>query len=1471
MASHQIPMANDMPQESNHGNSIPLARLMDFMIQKTYDELIVLSDTLGSHSDMERKISIYKYAEKSRILFTKLLALVKWANNISKVNNAASAITQLDNRSLLFADTADQLARLSRETLVTASLPNFDIVAATEVLTTGTFKRLPACIKDRIVPSDPITPAEKKSTLQRLSQVIQQRLVTEKLLPQMLDIKIEAGRVTIHVPNEFSMCLTLMGDGPDVPWRLLELEFLVSDRETGSGTALVHPLQNKYMHQLVQARLLETPNLLTDAYYVLHNFCQSLQLEVLYLQTLRLMQDRLNNDIQVDQYKPGERLTVSYWRELTIKYPELKLCYKLTVHMDQENQAEPLGVINIPSFGIKENGIADRMINGDQLSMESLLVHTINARTYIRLSELKLDLQNMIKNVECSLAGFPTILSVKVLQPCLPAELLNISINTYTGMLQCNIEEYEAQLVSELSAAVNDDRSRLPVLISDLRFWITQRRCKKTLQHLPVTTHDQAPIIFEPNHPMITNGKRRVFVKFEKHPSVILIVEFKEKESFSGEMEYTYHLAAVRSCLMDRAFQNNKHNDSFDNDIPKLHYRVESLTEFDTFVVTHGPNMNIDIDLSSGGTKRPNFEPSSQDVELVTSQSKKMKHSAYFIPELAYVVALCDERIPFVSLAHELNKRGIPHQGLQVDTNATAIVLKILQLPSPSSDPNIVTAWKSLMKRLLGISIRMRSKDSTMSLMVEFVFYSSPLTTSHPKEQVPRRPVYCSYFVRMAEALSITVNSLLEDWEKMVHLYSIVDNFSAYLNTEKHDLKDIVDVKSYTYNQLVLGYGPDHKYRVTIYWSISDKSFKLDFIKSLATTSINGHSLLKNQLEAHLNRHHNLAQLIQILHETLQPCISINKLSTMPQVGIIYNRSSVPIKTFTIIAQCPTIVRIYYQATYCLEVRFRDNGYVTIRDGTYSRFDRSNVINEFTPTQGLKTFLSKYEETPQFKQHSQTEDDNPPSPISMDIDVGNGFMSRHQTNSISPAKRDSLRFRHNPLTPPSASNPHTPASPHTMNMQATQHQNYVNSPAASYNLSPSSMPPNTPNMMPHPSPGSGFVPSSPMNIIHAPSPANYIDAPLTSPFSSQTMTSPAASNWPASPSVPKPSPVRPGQSPGCIAGPSSAPDYRAGGHVSRVLPQKAWAGAVPTFLSHQTFDLLCTPSVHPSGVPGMHIPPLERFLACVYLKRQLQRFLQNDSAFTLCNGTEPGAVYFKVETLQCRIALNNQHMQSLHIKMQPISEHKDKWTGEEIQIYERFFDINASSTPYKASPIVCLCKMLSLPINILKDFIQIMKLELNSHEQQYQSNWSVQWSLKIPPSLTPAMLPYGAPAIIYQANKILFFLKITKIENQNETKRETPSLILPLLYDCSTNIMNLFEKKNPVPKPILSAVSMHLKRFAEFTKLQVCSIFPAVRNLIIDFTLPSEQPVTSQAPVATTINSQVSQVKSAQQVRTPAT
>jgi len=57
-----------------------------------------------------------------------------------------------------------------------------------------------------------------------------------------------------------------MGDGATIPWRLLDIDFLVEDPEIGDGQALVHSLQVNYIHQLVQSRLVDNEQPLHDLY-----------------------------------------------------------------------------------------------------------------------------------------------------------------------------------------------------------------------------------------------------------------------------------------------------------------------------------------------------------------------------------------------------------------------------------------------------------------------------------------------------------------------------------------------------------------------------------------------------------------------------------------------------------------------------------------------------------------------------------------------------------------------------------------------------------------------------------------------------------------------------------------------------------------------------------------------------------------------------------------------------------------------------------------------------------------------------------------------------------------------------------------------------------------------------------------------------------------------------------------------------
>lgn len=91
-------------------------------------------------------------------------------------------------------------------------------------------------------------------------------------------------------------------------------------------------------------------------------------------------------------------------------------------------------------------------------------------------------------------------------------------------------------------------------------------------------------------------------------------------------------------------------------------------------------------------------------------------------------------------------------------------------------------------------------------------------------------------------------------------------------------------VKSYNYNNLLLGYGPNKEVTVNIFWCTEAMEFKMVFTGG--NSAINAHSMMREQLQSHLNRHYSLSQIVHILHETYQPLSSIAKLPIIPQLGI---------------------------------------------------------------------------------------------------------------------------------------------------------------------------------------------------------------------------------------------------------------------------------------------------------------------------------------------------------------------------------------------------------------------------------------------------------------------------------------------------------------------------------------------------------------------------------------------------------
>ncbi|XP_059480317.1 mediator of RNA polymerase II transcription subunit 14 isoform X2 [Neocloeon triangulifer] len=1483
LEGHQAPVAGG--QEARGGSSVSLSLLIDFMVQRTYHELSVLAELLPRKTDVERKVEIYNFSARTRQLYVRLLALVKWASGASKVEKSTMIMQFLDKQSMLLVDTADMLTRIARDTLTHARLPSFHIPAAVEVLTTGTYSRLPAIIREKIVPPDPITPSERRQTLLRLNQVIQHRLVTSDIRPQMRNLKIEAGRVTFVVDREFEVCLTVMGEGENVPWRLLSAKILVADKDTGEGRPLVHPLQTQYLHDVLQSRLVDEKQPLYEVYDVLHFFCLALRLEVLYCQTMRLCRDRLDDHIRIDDYKPGKSLSISYWRHLP-EQPQ----HHFTIHTDPHDPAKSLVVTHLPSLAQKDSEIVDKALLMEQLSIERLLVQTIYLRTKSRLAELKTELETMLKDVDLDivtgqLQGSPAILSVPVVQPCLRAELLLITVDTHSGSFLAHVPQYSSPILPEIQNSLNYDHTRLPTLLQELRFWITQRRCEKTLQHLPATAHERLPVMHAADHPIAKLSRHKMFVRLHRHQRVILVVELKEKPESPCEVSCSFYLVMVKPS----SIEDSPEDETIETEFPKTYLReklehfqtnwtysqVQHVCELDSFVSMHGPCTAVD---ESCGQKRKMSDGPA---------AKRAKHPAYFIPELAHVVAMCDERLPFVAIAAEFSRRGIAHQGIQVEAGATAVVLRVVQLP---------TKVKPILKRLLSLSLRVQGKG-TKAWLAEFIFHGAPLQSLHPKEQGLRRPVYFQYEMVPEEIAGRTVDALLRDWEQICNLYEIVYDLTEFLKHDKYGLSGMIAVKSYSYSRLVLSYGADRSATMTVFWSPDHKAFRLIFSSNPGTP--NAHAAVKEQLQAHLNRNRSLAQVLVLLCETYEPLVSLGKLPGLPQLGVHQSKApQVATQGFTLLPQSPTQIRVVYQGVYCLEVRIRGGGLVSVRDGSYSHLDRTHVLSDFTPTQGLKAFLSKYvDESAVFlRRRSQSEDDNPPSPVVAMENVSNpgsastpGQSENQATSSPSvpspflggirpqsPATRAAdaassnvLRF-HPPHTPPS--NPHTPASPHPA-------MGHGFSPASFSLASPPPAPPivnPSPTVLPSPSPilnspnplPSPLLPqSSPQQPIgQSPAAANFPQPSLadSSPFpSSQSMaSSPAPSNWPSSPSVPRPSPGAaraPGHSP--AGGFTHSPDpAKLTPHLSRILPQRSWAGAVPTLLTHEALDLLCTPAPLLQTAQGpvstlIEPSPLERFLGSLYLRRQLQRFIQSEECMQSIPNPEPGVVHLKTDTLLCRVFQNTTHLQSLHLKLSPLNEHDEtSWSPDEFQILEKFFETKVVCPPFKPQALLAFARMLTVPYNMLKDFVQIVRLELLPQLGLQQGlRWSVQWPLRNPPSGTH-LIPTGVASFLICRNKILFFLCITRQGVQYPPGVEPPSMILPLVYDLHTNITQLAQKQdqNQVHPPAFAAANLQMKRFADYhanANLDQCSVFPALRDLMANLVLPNEPPP-MMAPMA---------------------
>ncbi|KAF9220121.1 MED14-domain-containing protein [Gyrodon lividus] len=322
---------------------VSLGELLSRVMQAIYAELSELAETLPNMSDTARKRTIADWVVKIKKQVVKLYAITKWARDAETVQKCMNITAFLMNQNQQFEDAMAGLT-YARESLDPARLRNHDLLTSLDVLTSGTYKRLPSGIKKSIVPIPPLTDAEVIKTLNDMEDLMRHRLRMREMIPvEMSQHRIAGGRVHFTVPGLFETSVCLRGAEKNDGWFFVNVKFLIAvgGDMTGTDAFPQEPtgVLKRHITDEADARMAyylplpepvelppntevhERPKLpegTVDAPLVrLYNFLQmmslSYQLRILWYQATRMCSLGWGQHLKVEMLNGDRALAVSYW------------------------------------------------------------------------------------------------------------------------------------------------------------------------------------------------------------------------------------------------------------------------------------------------------------------------------------------------------------------------------------------------------------------------------------------------------------------------------------------------------------------------------------------------------------------------------------------------------------------------------------------------------------------------------------------------------------------------------------------------------------------------------------------------------------------------------------------------------------------------------------------------------------------------------------------------------------------------------------------------------------------------------------------------------------------------------------------------------------------------------------------------------------------------------------------------------
>jgi hypothetical protein len=736
------------------------------------------------------------------------------------------------------------------------------------------------------------------------------------------NFEIKKGVVTFTVRNEFSVKMTLISDDFALPWRLLDIKFLMKNdqmmtQETGvsNNRNPVHEYQINYIRDILTQRLNQNDRPLVDVYNSLHFLAQSLQLELLFQQINIINRNRF---YEICEYINWKQLSIRYW----LDYSKNQFNYKLTIHIRENSNY--LQSTHSPMLNWREHAQIDSTFKDDSFSIEKILFKTIKLRSRHRLEQIQNLLFNNANNnykigsfCHSNLIESKPALAITFFNETKSIQqLLWISIDYYSGLFKVYIPNLlPKHLKTSLEQCLNTNLNinSCYSLLSTIRMWLLVERSRMLIANhgFKCIESDFVNIVSYGTDEIEQFYNNRI----DKTYSIFVEIKNQEKLLFllitvnkSDRNQLEISTPTNVNQLMVNYYILNLEKCKFNGELDptKAYQKIMSINDLN----------------GNSSYLTPCY---TSNITTMYHKTKQMNSNDKCINEILNKVELINERLPFFKLISVLNEQNVVTQSLNIENGNNndigLLSLNIISNPIININPQrLITS--NLWDHLVSCELRQKNfkeyfvtstplynkaanqvnNQTKLTFSIEFTFkkgivnlvptLKSRRFVTFTSEVNSNSHIYSS--IVEAKSFSELFENIKLELISMSKIYKLFIEVKEEIESSTTTTEIRFQINDFNFKRLTLIYGPKLAYTLTLQWSKELKQYEIllgtDNVhcarSHVQTPLINYHQLFINEIKKMFTRTQSVLKLIEVLNFTCLSSFALSKLNNLPKFSI---------------------------------------------------------------------------------------------------------------------------------------------------------------------------------------------------------------------------------------------------------------------------------------------------------------------------------------------------------------------------------------------------------------------------------------------------------------------------------------------------------------------------------------------------------------------------------------------------------